>query len=394
VAFISYRRPAVDGDGGNHRTHQILFDLQTEFGDANVWSLSLEGWISAGYHGVAPAGHRLRRLRRRAARTFENPYKLFTREAWSHNMRFGTRGVLAEEFIGTYFEGSRAMGGFDACVVDHPMFDQIRAINRGKGVPTVITSHNLESLDVSRLQLNRRLQTQAAGIDLANELHALAGYDERLAISKVEASLLTGIGLSCRYYPFVPRGELRAALARIASERRRGSPEPDLFVVLGTANHAPTKKSMAWFLDNARTHGLPQGARVVVVGDKVAELAEARHAIPGIDVRGRVSQAELADLLVRAGCALVTQRMGFGALTRLPELACAGVPTLVFPHASFAIDPPPGVHVLPDASWAATAAGMSRTMQSSSQLDEALYRCWEERAARPLGEVVGGLARC
>ena len=36
VAFVSYRRATAEGDGGNHRTYQILRDLQAEFGCENV----------------------------------------------------------------------------------------------------------------------------------------------------------------------------------------------------------------------------------------------------------------------------------------------------------------------------------------------------------------------
>ncbi len=393
VAFVSYRTPAIDGDGGNHRTYQILLDLQAEFGVDNVWSLSVEGWLRSPEHhepGVQPT--RLARLQRRAARTFENPYKLLTREAWSHSIHFGTNGVLNAGFVATYVKRIQTDGRFDVCIVDHPMFDQIRSINQSLGIPTVITSHNLESLDVARLRLDHALDAQAAGVDLANELRALARYNERLAISKVEASLLTGIGLSCQFYPYRPCGEVRDELSQIASQRQQHTPERGLFVLIGTANHAPTSRSIGWFLDNAARHGLPDGARVMVVGDKVAELPQARQTTPGVEVLGRLSQLELANLLVRVEAAVAPQRMGFGALTRLPELACAGIPTLTFPHAAFAIDPPPALITLEDDSWAALAGGMSRLMQHAPCIQPDDYACWEQRTPRPLGAVVRQLA--
>ncbi|MBV9170482.1 MAG: hypothetical protein JOZ81_10400 [Chloroflexi bacterium] len=381
VVFVSYRRPAVDGDGGNHRTYQILLDLQAEFGPENVWSLSLEEWIADSKPVIQPTTNRWRdlvaRMRRRAGRTFENPYKLLTREAWSHSVRFGTRGVLRREFVQFYRDRTRA----DLCVVDHPMFDDIRSSNQELGISTVIATHNIESLDVGRVRLDRQLHLQAAGVDFANELYALARYDERFAISKVEASLLTGVGLSCHYYPYLPCGQIRENLLRIAHERQRRASERDLFLIVGTANHAPTRKSLEWFLEHATLYGLPAGARVVVVGDKVTQLA--LHKLRGVEIRGRVSQAELQRLLLQACCAIVPQRMGFGALTRLPELACAGVPTLTFPHAALAIDPPPGVRVLTDDRWHTLSNAMMEMIQRTRNLDVADYEDWERRTARP-----------
>jgi hypothetical protein len=77
--------------------------------------------------------------------------------------------------------------------------------------------------------------------------------------------------------------------------------------------------------------------------------------------------------------------MGFGALTRIAELACAGVPVLTFPHAAFAIDPPPGVRVLADDSWPALSDGMQASLESPERIDPTAYAAWEQQTPRPLG---------
>jgi hypothetical protein len=77
--------------------------------------------------------------------------------------------------------------------------------------------------------------------------------------------------------------------------------------------------------------------------------------------------------------------MGFGALTRLSELACAGVPVLAFPHAAYAIDPPPGVQVLGDDSWTALADGIRGCMDCAAVLAPNAYAAWEQRQTQPLG---------
>jgi hypothetical protein len=265
------------------------------------------------------------------------------------------------------------------------VFDQLRAINEELGIPSVIASQNVESLDVGRLQLDSAFGAHRAMIDFANELRSLSRYSERFAISKVEAAVLTGVGLSCRFYPYVPRGAVRAQLAHLAWRRQQQPPDRNLFLLVGTASHAPTRRSLDWFMRNAAEHGLPRGARVVVVGNRVQELVPKGLKMSGLEVRGRVPDSELSELLACAGAALVPQRMGFGALTRISELACAGVPVLVFPHAAFAIDVPPGVQVLDDDSWTALAESVRMRMECDQAPRPDAYAEWEEQQTQPIG---------
>lgn len=398
AVFVSYRAARPDGDGGNHRSYQILLDLQATFGANQVRMVSIEDWTTAqrsgpasDVNGTGPLRDMARRVRHRLARMTENPYKLLSREGWSHRARFGTRGVLSHEFVAHMLASIGQIDAFDTCVVDHPILDHVRTMANMHGVPCVIASHNIESLDVGRLRLNSALSAHTAAIDLANELRALRAYEQRFAISKVEASLLTGVGLSCWYYPYLPTGEVREHFSRIGRRRDRTRPDESLFILMGTANHAPTRRSLEWFTQHARECGLPKGARVVVFGDKVEDLAGDGPPVAGLDVRGRISNEALSDLLIRATAALVPQRMGFGALTRIPELACAGVPVIMFPHASYALDPPPGVHVLQDDSWSTLMEGMRAAMQYQTVVDPRAYAAWESVQLRPLGRALQGL---
>jgi glycosyltransferase involved in cell wall biosynthesis len=265
------------------------------------------------------------------------------------------------------------------------VFDQLRAINEGLGIPTIIASQNVESLDVGRLRLDSTFGAHRAMIDFANELRCLSRFRERFAISKVEAAVLTGVGLSCRFYPYVPRGAVRAQLSRLAARRQQVPPDRNLFLLVGTASHAPTRRSLDWFIRHAAEHGLPRGAHVVVVGNSVQELVPSGLQVSGLEVRGRVPDHELSDLLACAGAALVPQRMGFGALTRISELACAGVPVVAFPHAAYAIDVPPGVHVLNDDSWAALAEAIRKRMECDHLPEPNAYAAWEEQQTQPIG---------
>jgi hypothetical protein len=391
VAFVSYRRATAEGDGGNHRTHQILRDLQAAFGCDNVSHISLEAWATRAESWQSTPGGRLGRARQRLTRMMENPYNLLTRQGWSRQAGFGTRGVLPRQFCQQYVEHTLRQKPLIG-VVDHPLLDQIRAINARAGVSTIITTHNIESLDVSRMQFKTRVATQRIGVDFGNELWSLSHFAERLTISKVEAAILNGVGLSCEFYPYVPCGEVRERLQGTAVARAHATPDPRLFLLMGTAFHAPTRRSLEWFVDHAARQGLPKHARVVLVGSHVDEIAPRGSNIPGLDVRGKISDCELTDLLTRTGTALVPQRMGFGALTRIPELSCAGVPSLVSAHASQALDLPPGARVLRDSAWCALTAAMRQSMDAPSTIDPDSYREWETRQQRPLATTLRDIA--
>ncbi len=394
AAFVSYRAATADGDGGNHRTYQILRDLQAELGCDAVAHIALETWAanSESWRSGRPrrgAFSRLQvlppRVRQRVSRMSENPYNLLRRAGWSRTAEFGTRGVLPREFCEQYVDRVLRRG-IRISVVDHPLLDQIRQVNAEAGVPTMIASHNLESLDVGRVRFASRVATQRAGVDFANELWSLSRFDARLAISRIEAAILNGVGLTCQFYPYVPTGQVGAKLRAIALERRRRDPQRELFLLMGTAFHAPTRRSLEWFVGHALRDGLPAAARVVLVGSHVDELVPRNMTIPGLEVRGRVADRELAELLVSVGTALVPQRMGFGALTRIPELACAGVPSLLFPHAGAALDLPPGAQVLDDDRWCTLVDAMRAAMHTRpTSLEPDAYCAWEARQARPLG---------
>jgi hypothetical protein len=400
VGFVSYRAATAEGDGGNHRTFQILRDLQAEFGREFVMHVALEEWAAkseswqSSRRGRFSRLHVLpRRLRQRVSRMTENPYNLLRRDGWSHQAEFGTRGVLPREFSEQYVERVLRRG-IRVGIVDHPLLDQIRDVNAQSGVPTIITTHNLESLDVGRVRFESRVATQRAGVDFANELWSLSRFDCRLAISRIEAGVLNGVGLSCELYPYLPAGEVGAALRGIAVARAQQQPERDLFLLMGTAFHAPTRRSLDWFIQHATHEGLPAHVRVVIVGSHVDALAPRHRHIPGLDVRGRIPEAELTELLMRVGTALVPQRMGFGALTRIPELACAGVPSLVFPHAAAALDLPPGVRVLADDRWSTLVEGMRAAMDEPQlTIEPDAYCAWEASQGRPLGPTLRQL-RC
>ena len=129
-------------------------------------------------------------------------------------------------------------------------------------------------------------------IDLANELGIFTQCTERLFISKVETGLVNGLGVTARYYPYLPVGDIRARLDLVQYERLKGNIEPGLFLIMGTAGHDTTRASFEWFVQNAQAHGLPTGVKIVVVGLDTEKLLPPGVVIPGLECRGWVEQNE------------------------------------------------------------------------------------------------------
>jgi glycosyltransferase involved in cell wall biosynthesis len=370
IIHVTHFEPKPFGHGGFHRTYQIWRDLAAEVGEENITRVSvrLPWWSPYIDPHAAPEPPMLNRIRRNPKRLTEgfryarrarhwsanlvsqferttralrdwsdNPYKLFARN------HFTIRGASGQTFRSQYQRVIEPIGAPALCVLEHTSFADVIALNRQRGIPTVCCPHNLESFDL--MAFDRRRSLKAAAVDFANEIRVLEQGDARLFISQVETALVSGLGLGARYYPYLPVAEIRAQHLKIRAERCRVEATPGLFVMLGSAEHATTREAFTWFIEQAQTRGLPQGARVVVGGSATDTLLPKNAQVPGIELRGWLEQAELDELLRRAQAALIPQRRGFGALTRLPEFACAGIPVIVSRHPTAALDLPPGARI-------------------------------------------------
>ena len=221
----------------------------------------------------------------------------------------------------------------------------------------------------------------ARTVDFANEFDVLTRCAERLFISHVEAGLIGGLGLSAQYYPYLPVGRIRRRLDRIRG--CRAPSERGLFLLLGSTAHHTTREGFLWFVKQAQAHGLPEGARVVVVGLQTDTLLPAETDIPGVVFRGWVEQTELDQLMTEARAVLMPQRIGFGALTRLPELSCAGIPSIVSRHPTRSLDLPPGINVVDD-DWETWYAAIAHDIESPRKVSAAEYKRWEHAQPRTL----------
>ncbi|MFC2029458.1 hypothetical protein ACFLWA_01875 [Chloroflexota bacterium] len=382
LVYVARSSPSAIGDGGNHRAYQIVNDLERlhEVDRVEV-IVRRAGATEQGRPTLRLISRIGKMLAYRSAIYLENPYKLFA------NSPFTTRRFLPPGFMQHYLSVVDSLSSRSLCLVDDARFAEVIAVNRRRGIRTIACVQNLQSLDLARVDPQKPSTLVSTSIDFAHEMEVLARCSERLFISKVETGLLGGLGVRSHYYPYRPVGQVRSRLEFIRQGRCELPAQRGMFLMLGSAAHRTTNESFRWFVSKALVHGLPDGVRVVIGGSKTETLLPGGATAPGIELKGWLEQDELDRLLVETTAVLCPQRTGFGALTRLSELACAGVPVLASRHASFAIDPTPGLHVVDD-SWEAWFRNLELLAKCGDNPSSAEYLAWEQRQPRALQAVV------
>ena len=374
IVFVTRSLPSGIGPGGKHRTYQIQHDLKAGFDADLVHTLSLMDWWAkhAGARASSPSPASLvRRVGQRVRDCFENPLGIF------HGTGYSSRAFSPRGFVREYRALLERLPRPVLTVVDDARFAGVVDVAREFDVPVIAITHNLESLDLAAADTHGSWALRTHLVDFANELGLLQRCAGRMFISKVETGLVSGLGLDTEHYPYLPVGAIRTRLEAIRHARLQGEQEPGLFLLLGSAMHGTTRRAFEWFLAQARSHGLPPGVRLVLAG-KDTDTLDLRETA-GIEALGWVSQPDLDRLLTLARAVVVPQFSGFGSVTRLVELSCAGVPSLTSAHPTWAIDVPPGVHVLGDAwpEWHDLLHDLARSPRQTAWD----YPAWE--AAQP-----------
>lgn len=344
IVFVARPLPSDIGPGGKHRTYQIEHDLKAGFGADRVRTLSLMDWRARHAGGTASSARPTLASRavRRISDCLENPLGVF------HGTGYSSRAFSPRGFVREYRALLERLPRPIVTVIDDARFAGIVAVAREFNVPVIAITHNLESLDLAAADTHGSWGLRTHLVDFANELGLLQRCAGRMFISKVETGLVGGLGLEAEHYPYLPVGAIRTRLEAIRHARLQGEQEPGLFLLLGSAMHGTTRRAFDWFLAQARSHGLPPGARLLLAGMDTDTLD--LRGTAGTEALGWVSQPDLDRLLTLAQAVVVPQFSGFGSVTRLVELSCAGVPSLTPAHPTWAIDIPPGVRVLGD-SW-------------------------------------------
>ena len=369
IVFVSRPLPSDIGPGGKHRTYQIEHDLKAGFGADRVHTLSLMDWRArhAGLEASSVRPTLASRAVRRISDCLENPLGVF------HGTGYSSRTFAPQGFVREYRALLDRLPRPIVTVIDDPRFIGVVAVAREFDVPVIAITHNLESLDLAAADAHGSWGLRTHLVDFANELGLLQHCDGRMFISKVETGLVSGLGLEAEHYPYLPVGTIRTRLEAIRHARLQVDQEPGLFLLLGSAMHGTTRRAFEWFLAQTRSHGLPPGVRLVLAGKDTDSLDI--RGMAGIEALGWVSQPDLDRLLTMARAVVVPQFSGFGSVTRLTELSCAGVPSLTSAHPTWAIDVPPGVHVVGDA-WPEWHALVDDLAQSPRQAAWD-YPAWE-----------------
>jgi hypothetical protein len=391
VVWVSYYAPNAIGDGGYHRAYQVVHDLEAAVGPAQVihahvpppwdtwtpWPQPIQQPRPTGLVQRARARWQrgAARVRRAAGQVARNPYRLLAPTTYR------ATGYLNASYL-AYYEEVIATEKPALCVLENTRFGEVVAINQRHRLPTVGCPQNLEAFDTAG-EAAKGWGRYSQAADFATELSLLAACRALLFISRVETGLVGGLGLDAHYYPYLPVGEVYARQVALRRRRAAQPQEPGLFLMMGSAGHGSTRAAMQWFCRHAQAQGLPSGVRVVVAGNHTQELLPPGVSVAGLELRGWMPQPELDDLLGRAWAVLVPQRSGFGALTRLPEYACAGVPAIVSHHPLYALDPPPGLLPVAD-EWPAWTAAMQSVVSAPPASTEEAYTAWQARQPRPL----------
>lgn len=375
VIFVTRTLSSPIGPGGQHRSYQIEYDLKRLFGAENVHTLSLRAWQvqhGAGQRNARIAG-RFQRLWQRLHQVHKNPLGLFRQTGYYRQLR------VPMPFETHYCELIATLPPPLITVIDDARFAFAVAINRKRNIPIVACLHNLEALDRIDISSGDVWQLRTHLLDLAAEMQVLQQCDQLLTISKVETGLVSGMGLAAVYYPYLPVGAIRARLVAIAQQRQQTGQDAHLFVMLGSAMHPTTMRAFEHFLQQMSQQCLPDHIRLVLVGMDTEKLA--MPVAQNIETRGWIEQSELDQLLISARAVLIPQISGFGAVTRIAEMACAGVPALVATHPTWAIDLPPGVQVIAGdwSEWYTQIIELSQT-PVAGQWD---YPAWEQSQPRP-----------
>ncbi len=416
IIFFVHDTPRPVGNGSHHRAYQVAHDLRAAVGEerftlfdysaelaslsggegATGGSLTWRQWLVR----VAPAGV-VASLRRgyRALRQLVARARLGRKLLWLAlggplgAPPPGPNRVLDRyadpRIFARYRQRVAELPRPLICVVRHSSFARLAWFNARLGIRTVACPANLEAFDVGAGTLRGSArECQLTALDFSDELRALAACDARLFISRVETGLVNGLGFPSHYYPYQPVGEIAATLQRIRAERRRRPPVAGLLVMLGSGYHPTTGASFRWFLRQTQRYGLPAGVRLVVCGHATDRLLAPAERPAHVELRGWVEQAELDALLATAQGVLLPQQIGFGGLTRLAELACAGIPCAVSEHASYAITPlPPGVVPVAD-EWAAWWAVMQ---QLPAAAETEAYQAWAAQQDNPWQRLLAAL---
>lgn len=376
---MTHFSPIPIGHGGYHRSYQIYKNLVDLVGEQNIIELSYEKWQQGLYNRQNSSGKvRKNLIRNRTVRKWitykKNPLKIIC-----NNTSFSPYRYIYPDFIEMYKNKISSHEDISICIIEHPGFLKIAETNDKVGISTICISHNLESFDTaSAYPTQTTFEQFSTIIDFMSELEVYGKCSQIFSISKIEAGLLSGLGLPAQYYPYFPVGDIRERLIEIRKKREEQKEQKRFFLLMGSASHTTTQEGMLWFLEHLTSSNIISKVQLIVVGKGTEKFSDKFPTWENIEFKGFVNQAELETLMENTIAVIIPQFRGFGTITRISESSCAGVPVICTKHPTLALDVPPGVYSLSN-QWITWQDTLSKFMVDTlpvSNLD--LYENWEK----------------
>lgn len=207
-------------------------------------------------------------------------------------------------------------------------------------VKVIAIPQNLESFVVEgqldSFSVNKLLKS------FNKEIEYLAQSDAVFCISREEQWLLKLLGINnADFLPYYPPSNRLSNLLELRKLRTYQS-QSKRFLILGTCN-TPTYLGMVEQIQWLNQLQKNMDFEVDIAGYGTEKLKEYCQN-PKFNLLGTVDSDKLNYLLLNAKALLVHQRAGAGALTRIPEMIIAGIPTIANSNACRSAFNYPGVY--------------------------------------------------
>ena len=373
VVFVSKTNPGPSLGGGPRRTHQVLHELREFFGALNVTLITSEEIIPH----VEPVRSLLDRLITRWKNWSAAPFQSLAGD------RYGIRDFSADARR-RYRETVQSHADAELCVLEGARLAPLVAVNNQLGLKTVLAPWSFESLTdnltylVSAFQATNpsnaaEMRVRAAFASFADDTILSAGITRTWLLSRLENAFLKASGLECGYLPYYPIGEAEECLRAI---RRQRCVERGLFVICGGSN-AQNLIAMQAFLQRLSKQDLPAGSRIAIAGCTELPGDWTSHLGECIQFPGRLPEDEFDSLLARAQAVLVPQTCGFGCMTRVADMLCAGIPVLADALVANGTGEVPGAIFVTDAPGAWSAA-LNESLNLPEVFPEADFTAWHQ----------------
>ncbi len=225
----------------------------------------------------------------------------------------------------SYLSASKLTKETKLVIVDDPLFFP-HVIKKADllGIPVAANCHNIESLCIH--DTNSENQRELLNYEL--KLYGMVKLV--ICISYEEAVFFRNVGLDAIFYPYHPSIESESRLIDLRNKRRESNKEYYLFV--GNINNYVSREGLEILIDYWAGSDELNDRKMVIAGLGTEKLLDKKS--HNIEIKGPVSEDELNELIIKAKAAIIYQRRGAGALTKIADFLIAGVPVIANLHAA------------------------------------------------------------